>query len=157
MDCLQCHEDCKEPLQCSSCGDDGCLRCWPHYDSTSDLCPACQERSAIAALSEDRHTAKLRRIFNRSVPAPVQPRLVPPLPWRVQHTGVGWTLFSGIIPVAVFSRKELAEWSCRAANEHHTLLGVAWTVHERIRKGDGWFDGGREDCTLWSKTKTLLK
>lgn len=158
MKCPTCNRhETKESISCSQCHSTYHRKCQPHWDFDGDICQACQEQNTVAVVSEIKFTERLRRTFNKKIPAPAQPRLVPPLPWRIANHGNGWALYSGVIPVALFDKKEAAEWACRAANEHYTLLGVAHTVYERIRKGEGWYGGSEEDCNLWSKVIKILK
>lgn len=156
MDCLGCHENTKEPLICSHCQNSGCCRCWPYFDFASEVCQECQERDSIAAISESAHTRKLRQIFNKKARALKNPRLVHPLPWRIVGVAGKWVLFSGPVPIAEFDDEGAARWARDAANTHLMLMGVAVSVYEKIRKGDVWFDGGKEDCALWSETKKLI-
>lgn len=158
MTCPTCnrHED-KDPICCEQCHKTYHKKCQPYWDFAGFICQTCQENNSVAVVSERKFTERLRSTFNKKVKAPIEPRLVPPLPWRVVRAGDVWALYSGAIPVAAFDKKDAAEWACKAANEHYTLLGVAHTVYERIRKGQGWYDGGESDCSLWSSVKNILK
>lgn len=156
MDCLNCHENIQEPLICSQCQNSGCCRCWPYFDSASEVCQECQERDSIAAISESAHTRKLRQIFNKKARALKNPRLVHPLPWNVQVKDGQVLLCSGPLPIARFDSVDAADWACRAANSQLLLMGVALSVYEKIRKGDVWFDGGADDCFLWKEVKGLV-
>lgn len=156
MDCLNCHENIREPLICSQCQNSGCRRCWPYYDFEGEVCSQCQERNSIAVISESAHTRKLRRLFNKKAKALKEPRLVHSLPWNVQVRKGEVLLCSGPIPIATFNSVEAADWAARSANSQLMLMGVAISVYEKIRKGDVWFDGGPEDCSIWGEAKKLI-
>lgn len=157
MICPNCHENTHEIVTCGQCHTTGCPSCWPHYDYPGSVCPPCQELNTIAAVDESSHTSRLRRIFNSKAGPPAEPNLRQPLPWTVAPGHGGWGLYSGVVLVSLFDSEDAAMWACRASNEYYDLSSVARTVYERIRKGDGWWDGGEEDCRLWKRVKSLLK
>jgi hypothetical protein len=159
MNCPNCHEETKDPLDCEQCASTFCSKCNPHFDHAGEVCQACQERNSIEAFREHSWTAKLRRWFNKPAPIPDKPGLIHPLPWAVARSADKWHMYSveETTIVAVFDDLATAEYACNAANAYYHLSMIGAITYNRIREGNPFFNGGKEDCELWMKVKSLLK
>lgn len=156
MKCPSCHEKSQDQIECSQCHNCYCARCQPFFDYSGQICQACQEANLIGAVREDAYTAKLRKWFNKPARAPVKPRLGRcGLPWNVQARGGIPVLCAGDMEIAEFKDQASAEWACRSANSCYELSGVAMVVYNRIRAGEAWFKGDKNDVELWQKVKEM--
>lgn len=161
MECPSCHEQ-SETLTCAQCGSTFCEGCQPYWDYTGEICQGCQEYNSITAFKDDAWTARMRRWFTKKLPAPIEPQLNLPLPWRAVQClpgyATGWLIYSGDNIVFHLEKgdKNLAEFICSAANAHYQLSGLAVEIYNRIRAGEPWFDGSERDCKLWQNVKRLL-
>jgi hypothetical protein len=120
---------------------------------------ACQERNSIEAIKDDSWTEKLRRWFTKAAPLPEKPRLIHPPPWEVQRVKDKWHLYHKNTSnlVAEFDDCATAEYARDAANAYYELSMVSALTYNRIRAGTPFWNGGKEDCELWSRVRKLLK
>lgn len=160
MNCPNCHEQTSDPFSCDQCASTFCSKCNPHFDHTGQVCQACQERNSIEAFREESWTGKLRRWFNKPAPLPEKPDgLIHPPPWGVKRSGDKWHLYSveDSTIVAVFDDCATAEYARDAANSYYELSMVSAVTYNRIREGNPFWSGGKEDCELWSRVRKLLR
>lgn len=157
MECPSCENEAHDLLVCTQCGSAYCDKCQPDWDIAGEICSHCSESNTIAALKDDAFTAKMRRWFSKKANPPAAPELGHPLPWTLEEQEGTWWLVSNGSMVASFADKSDAAYACQAANNNYQLCGLMATIYNRIRAGDAWFNGGKEDCELWLNLKELLK
>lgn len=159
MNCANCRERTDIPLVCCQCSSSFCRKCNPYYDYEGDICQACQERNSVEAMREHSLTERMRRWFSKAAPLPEKPSLIHPLPWTVERWGDKWVIVGsdGVSAAGQFSDLATAEYARDAANAYYELSMVSAITYNRIRMGNPFWNGGKEDCELWSRVRKLLK
>lgn len=160
MKCPSCHENTRSSFTCSQCGSTYCQNCQPFFDYEGNICAQCQEVGAIEAFQEDRWTSNLRRWFHKAAPVPDKPSPALVLPWKVLRRETEWAVVSAEHDeqcVCTFPNLFTAQYVVDAANAYYDLSMATATIYNRIRRGDPYWDGGKEDCELWSRIRSLLK